>query len=594
MAQANGTMVQLSGNVSPALARASLVVHRDPSSVMNVIVALKLRNTGQLHEFLQAVQDPTSSIYHQFLTPQEFNAMYGPTAAQAAAVAAYLKQQGLNVIGVTPDNRLIHVKSTSGALERAFGIRMNDYTYHGRAVFGTPDSPQFPSAIASSVQAVLGLSDIVRFHPDIVPPSGFTPATSGGPVGYSPQQIATAYNWPSITNTAFGAGVTIAILEFNADGFTSSDPAAFWSYYGLPSHTLTVTNMDTGTPGSVGLNNTEATVDVERAGAMAPGATIAVYDALVTSDPLGSTSFLGAMAEMLDKVMSASSAKVVSISYGSPESDLASGSVDTLGTWENMHSYFETAAAENISVFASAGDDGYSDGVSGDTDVAGYPSSDPYVVAAGGTSLTLTSSNTISSEVVCNDASGATGGAQSSIITPEPSWQVGNGVPQNGVRNTSDVSMDADPNTGYSVYEGGGWLAPPNAPGGGTSFVAPQLAALTADWISLAGGEDMGAADPDIYADANSSNYGTDFHDITSGSNGAFSAGPGWDHPTGWGSINADELLTHIAGGIALSPPQNISDEYLGCVGNADEYKVSWQAPAIGTPTGYNFQWDEP
>ncbi|MGH8278311.1 MAG: hypothetical protein ACRETQ_01920, partial [Gammaproteobacteria bacterium] len=135
-----------------------------------------------------------------------------------------------------------------------------------------------------------------------------------------------------------------------------------------------------------------------------------------------------------------------------------------------------------------------------------------------------------------------------------------------------------------------GWQAPI----GGTSFVAPQLAALAADWISLAGGEDMGAADPDIYADANSANYSTDFHDVTSGSNGAFGAGPGWDHPTGWGSLNASEFLTHIDGGIALSPPQNLSDEYFGCVQNTDEYKVSWDAPVIGTPTGYNFQWDEP
>lgn len=590
LAQADSIMVPLSGNISPALSRASLVGHRDPSSVMNVIIALKLRNTEQLQEFLQAVQDPTSSTYHQFLTPQQFNAMYGPTAEQAATVVEYLKQEGLNVTGVSSDNRLIHVRNTSGTLERAFGVRINDYTYHGRPVFGTPDEPKFPSAIAGSVQAVFGLSNIVRFHPAIVQSSGLVPDASSDPVGYSPQQIATAYNWPSITDTSFGTGVTIALLEFNAAGFSASDADTFWSDYELPSHTVTVTTPD-GTPESDPKSNGEATLDVEWAGAMAPGAAITVYDGLVTSDPTGSNSFLGAMEDMLDGITSAGNAKVVSISYEAAEDSLPSGPTNEPGTWQAMHASFEATAAEDISVFASTGDYGSSDGVSGQNDVAGYPASDPYVVAAGGTSLTLNSNNTIASEVVWNDGNGsATGGAQSILFTMEPSWQVGNGVPQNGVRNTSDLSMDADPDTGYSVYEGG-WLTPAS---GGTSFVAPQLAALVADWISIAGGEDMGAADPDIYADANSSNYSTDFHDITSGNNGAFSAGSGWDHPTGWGSINAAELLTHIDGGIALSAPQGLSAEYFGCSGNSEEYLVGWQAPQVGTPTGYDAEWEEP
>lgn len=585
LAQARSTMVQLSGEVSPALSRASLVSHHDPSSIMNVTVALKLRNTDQLQQFLEAVQDPTSSVYHQFLTPQDFNAMYGATSAQAAAVVTYLQQQGLHVVSVSADNRLIHIRSTSGEIEHAFGVQINDYTYHGRDVFGTPNEPQFPSIIANSVQAVFGLSNIVRFQPAIVRSSGFVPDASGSPVGFSPQQIATAYNWPSITNTSFGSGVTIALLEFNAAGYSTSDADTFWSDYGLPSHTVSVTAPD-GTPESIGDDNTEATLDVEWAGAMAPGATIAVYDGLVTPDATtGSNSFLGAMADMLDEITSAGIAKVVSISYQGAETSLQSGSPTELGTWQFLHSAFETAAAEDISVFAAAGDYGSSDAVSGQTDVAAYPASDPYVVAAGGTSLTLTASNTIASEVVWNNGNGlATGGAQSILFTTEPSWQVGNGVPQNGVRNSSDVSMDADPDTGYSVYESG-WVTTPT---GGTSFVAPQLAALVAGWISIAGGADMGAADPDIYADANSSNYSTDFHDITSGSNGAFSAGPGWDHPTGWGSINAAELLTHIGSGTALSPPVDLKREYVGCPSNSDIYDVSWKPGPVGVPTEYD------
>ena len=165
-------------------------------------------------------------------------------------------------------------------------------------------------------------------------------------------------------------------------------------------------------------------------------------------------------------------------------------------------------------------------------------------------------------------------------------------MPQNGVRNTSDIGMDADPATGYSLYFGGGW----DGTWGGTSFVAPELAGLFADQITMSASTRLGQANEAIYIDANNF-YKTDFHDITSGSNGAFSAGVGWDHPTGWGSPDALELLTHIASGIVISAPQNLDVEYAQCINNFDKYLITWQPPAIGTPSGgydaeYEYQSD--
>lgn len=160
-------------------------------------------------------------------------------------------------------------------------------------------------------------------------------------------------------------------------------------------------------------------------------------------------------------------------------------------------------------------------------------------------------------------------------------------MPQNGYRNSSDISLDADPSTGYSLWVFGGWST-----AGGTSFVAPELAGLFAIQASLASAP-LGQANSAIYIDANSNNYSSDFHDITSGNNGAFSAGVGWDHPTGWGSVNAINLLTHIEGSSTLSPPTNLSAEYIGCVNDRDKYFVSWQAGPVGNTTAYDAEYEE-
>lgn len=268
----------------PALAQASYVGHHDPASILDITVALRLRNTDQLQQFLQAVQDPASSVYHQFLTPEQFNSMYGPTQGQASAVVAYLNAQGLAVTGVTSDNRLIHLQAQSGKVEQVFHVLINDYTYRGRNVFGTMDNPQFPSDIASSIVAVRGLSNILQLRPLAIRGSNVHPLAGDGPTptGFSPQQIATAYNWPSITETYDGAGVTIAIAAFNSTGLSASDYDSFWSYYGLPSHTVQVIPVDSPSTGY----ESETTLDVERSGAMAPGAAIDVYDGECPVNPI--------------------------------------------------------------------------------------------------------------------------------------------------------------------------------------------------------------------------------------------------------------------------------------------------------------------
>lgn len=418
-AQTGGQMVRLTASVAPALATAQFVGHHDPSSMLNVTVALKLRNTSQLNAFLQAVQDPTSSVYHQFLTPSQFTAMYGPTPTQVSAVVGYLQAQGIHVTGVSRNNVLINIREQSGVLENALDVQINDYLYHGRQVYGTLDSPSFPSSISGYVQAVIGLSDIAQPKPMLI-----LGPLSSSPSGYSPQQIATAYNWPDITNTVNGNGKTIAVFAAQSAGLRSSDYDYFWNYYGLPTHSVTIDQVD-GAPGDCGLCDEEATLDIERSGAMAPGASLIVYEA--AQDTFAdSTDTYSAIAN--DRL-----AQVVTISYGATESSLSTGDLTT------DDGSFKQMAAEGMEVFVADGDGGSPNCEYGPCDVTAnvpvYPVSDPYVVAAGGTTLTLNSNNTIANETAwsyplsCNSPEFClgTGGAISNYVVngtvfwPEPS-----------------------------------------------------------------------------------------------------------------------------------------------------------------------------
>jgi kumamolisin len=549
--QAHATPIR--GNVPRILARSEWVAPHSLLATIPVTLALKLRHPHALDAFLRAVRDPTSPLYRQYLTPQEFTRLYGPSPATVARVEAYLRSEGFRVTGVSRNLMLVRATAPTATVERAFSVSIGDYIHGPMRFYAAASDPHLPAAIAADVQSVLGLNDAPLFRPMLVPNRRVTAQAT--PSGYSPQQIATAYDWPSITNTQNGAGVVIANATAESSNLSTSDLDTFWNTYGLPTHTVNVIDVD-GNSGSTG-GTIETTIDEERSGAMAPGATLDVYDAASATD--------SDFTDTYNTIVNDNTAQVVTTSWGEPESDASSS---TLTTDDNI---FKQAAAQGMSVFAAAGDNGSSDGTS-NPDTADYPASDPYVVACGGTTLTLNSNNTIASETAWSD----TGGAVSAVFS-EPSWQVGNGVPQNGYRNTSDIAMDADPNTGYSVYEGGSWSVY-----GGTSFVAPQMAGLIAVKDSETGSR-LGQANVLIYNDANTSNYSTDFNDITSGSNGAFSAGPGWDHPTGWGSPIATNLIAHLGGTattVAVPTAQN------GSVTTTEGQSVSGtlSASASGNP----------
>jgi hypothetical protein len=361
------------------------------------------------------------------------------------------------------------------------------------------------------------------------------PAATSATAGYTPAQIRTAYGFNPISGN--GAGQTIAIIDAYSDPKIWSDLATFDTAYGLqapPSFTVVQQVYNIGPFVLRPPNNpswaTEISLDVEWAHALAPGANIMLLEAYSPS--------YANLFSAIDYARSQKAVSVISMSWGSGEFS-GETSYDSHFTTPNGHT--------GISFVASTGDSG---------SPGGYPAYAPNVVAAGGTSLTLDASGNWVNET---GWSGSGGGI--SQYESEPSYQ--QGVQQTGKRSIPDVAWDANPNTGVAVYDSdgaAGWIQI-----GGTSVSAPSWAALLAiaDQERVAAGfGTLANAPADLYSLAAS-----DFHDITSGSNGAFSAGVGYDMVTGLGSPYANLVVSGLVG--------------LGA-GNAAKPLVATSSPAKG------------
>ena len=270
---------------------------------------------------------------------------------------------------------------------------------------------------------------------------------------------------------------------------------------------------------------------------MAPGAKIVVY-----FTPNTDQGFTDAITTAIHDETNKPS--VISISWGGPES-----------TWTNqamtaLDAACQSAAALGVTITVAAGDNGSSDGATGNN--VDFPASSPHVLACGGTELDANGA-TIVSEVVWNEQAigdGATGGGVSTVFAL-PSWQANSHVPAPitaaGGRGVPDVAGDADPNSGYQIRVDGG-----DTVVGGTSAVAPLWAGLVAVANQQLGVQ-VGFIQPAIYA----AKAASAFHDITQGNNGAFSAGPGWDACTGLGSPKASALIPLLtpAGSVPAPAP---------------------------------------
>jgi kumamolisin len=463
--------------------------------------------------------DPESPVDFTVILRRRADGELGADPDDLSAVTAALQGAGLEIVSTDAPSRRIRVRGSVAAVSAAFGTELQTVTStapDGSTVTHRQRTGelQIPAALGDRVLAVLGIDDRPQAR------NRFRIAAPGAvSVSYTPLQIGEAYAFPSGTD---GSGQAVAIIELGG-GFAQSELDTYFAGLGITGPSVTAVGVDgaQNQPGSdpQGADG-EVLLDIELAGALAPGAAFTVYFA-----PNTDAGFVDAIS---DAVHADTTPAAISISWGQSEDEWTAQSRTA------MDSVFADAVQLGIVVTAAAGDSGSSDGATDGTNHCDFPASSPNVIGCGGTSLQA------GSETVWNNGNGngATGGGVSDTFD-RPPRQAGAGVPGSG-RGVPDVAGNADPQTGYQVLVDGSQIVI-----GGTSAVAPLWAALVARLAQGTGGLLRGFADA-VYVGASAGTSPAGFRDVTSGDNGSFSAGPGWDACTGLGSPDGTALLQRL------------------------------------------------
>jgi kumamolisin len=497
-----------------------------------VDVTIRLRSRAGKKPIVNAAEFTKPIGQRTVLSRKEFEQRHGADPESIARVESFAREHKLLVKEKSPGRRTVILTGTVAAMNEAFGVELKEYEHPSGRYRGRTGSVHLPAELHEVVEGVFGLDNRPQAKPHFRRRQGRGGVrAAAASLSYTPIQVAALYNFPTGVD---GAGECIALIELGG-GYKVADLSNYWSQLNLP-ETPTVSavsvgngsNSPTGDPDGP---DGEVMLDIEVSGSIAPAAKIVVYFAENTD-----AGFLNAITTAVHD--STNNPSVVSISWGGPESSW------TQQAMTSMDEAFQSAAAMGVTVCVAAGDDGSTDGVNDGLNHVDFPASSPNVLACGGTEL-IASGNAITNETVWNELAnneGATGGGVSDVF-PLPSWQAGAGVPSsanpchNVGRGVPDVAGDADPNTGYVTLVDGN----PDVIGG-TSAVAPLWAGLIA-LINESIGKPAGFINPLLYQNAS---IAADFHDVTSGNNGAYSAGPGWDACTGLGSPIGIQVATAL------------------------------------------------
>jgi kumamolisin len=509
---------QLAGSERAPLKGAREIGPADPNEIVDV--AIRLRSRAGRKPIIDANEFKKPIAERTILSRKEFEQLHGADPDSIARVEAFAREQKLIVKEKSPGRRTVILSGTVAAVNQAFGVELKEYEHPTGRYRGRTGTVQLPVELQDVVEGVFGLDNRPQAKPHFRRRRGLAGAHAAEvSLSYTPLQVATLYNFPTSVD---GSGECIALIELGG-GYNPTDLSNYWSQLKL-TETPTVSavavgngsNSPTGDPDGP---DGEVMLDIEVTGSIAPAAKIVVYFAENTD-----AGFLNAITTAVHD--STNNPSVLSISWGGPESSW------TQQAMTSMDQAFQSAAAMGVTVCVAAGDDGSTDGVDDGLNHVDFPASSPNVLACGGTEL-VASGNAITSETVWNELAsneGATGGGISDVF-PLPSWQSAANVPpsanpnHNVGRGVPDVAGDADPTTGYVTLVDG----QPDVIGG-TSAVAPLWAGLVA-LTNQSIGKPVGFINPLLYQ-----NPKGDFNSITSGNNGAYSAGPGWNPCTGLGS----------------------------------------------------------
>lgn len=483
-----------------------------PQEPVSIVVALKIRDREQLDSLVSELVSPNSPRFRQWLTHKDLVSRFAPTREQATAVASYLAQAGFTDIEIGPNNLLVAAVGGGDVVRRSFNTEIARFQHNGHEGIANTRDAQIPGALADITESILGLQTVDEARPMTV--------TTHSPVQFP--AIYAASRLPGAGNTVVGI-----ITEGNM-AQTIADLHQFESLNGLPTLNPTVINVG-GVSGDTS-GTVEWDLDSQDIQGMAGGqvAGMTFYTATALTD--------AALTATYNRVVSDNLAKVINVSLGICET-----AAHNDGSMAADDAIFEMAIAQGQTFSVASGDWGSKEcgsginGVSFGT-VAGesYPASSPYVIAVGATTLSTNADGSYASESAWTFSGGGP-----SLYEAKPSWQLSI-VPGN-TRGVPDVSFDGDPNSGAIFVFNGSQVS-----NGGTSLSSPLF---VGSWARLesAHGNRLGFPGPLLYG-FGARSPGSVFHDVTSGSNGDYSAVTGWDYVTGFGSLNVAGLDSAISG----------------------------------------------
>ncbi|MDP4130087.1 MAG: S53 family peptidase [Bacteroidota bacterium] len=482
-------------------------------------VTVTLRRKTAITNYIKALgrgkQKPVSR--------EQYNRRFGASAEDIRLVREFAQYHNLTVVETSATKRTVILKGTVQQFSNAFGVYLANFVPEsGISYRGRTGPIKIPESFRDIITGVFGLDNRQQARPmfRMLHKEGHVIKPADATVSYHPDAVAKAYKYPKDVT---GAGECIGLIELGG-GYRSTDLQAYFQKLGIPLPYVTAQSVDGAhnAPSTADTADGEVALDIEVAGAVAPGANIVVYFA-----PNTDKGFLDAISAAVHDAENKPS--VISISWGAAENQWTGQAIN------NFNEVFKSAAALGVTIAVAAGDGGSSDRQTDGKAHVDFPAASPYALACGGTKL-LTGS-----ETVWNDEDGwATGGGISDVF-PVPDYQKAMALPasvnskQRKGRGVPDIAANADSATGYNILVDGQWTVI-----GGTSAVAPLISGL----IALANQKlkkSVGFIHPKIYAAS-----AAVFKDITQGNNitatiGGYTAANGWDACTGlgvpWGSV---------------------------------------------------------
>jgi subtilase family serine protease len=532
---AQGSEALLTRHVRDVQAGEAKVVGNLPATqTLQLDVVLRLRDAAGLEAFLAQLYATPAHLRH-YLTPAEFTERFGPTEEDYDAVVQFVQSHGLAVVGGSRDGMDVQVRGPVYAVEAAFHVSLLTYQHPTEErVFYAPDREPTVD-LPFALWHVSGLDNYSIPHPLYVSRSAYAKAhgvdprslvshatTGSGPsASFLGSDMRAAYYGGTLT----GAGQNLGLLEYY--GTDLSDLNTYFNNVGqtnnVPITLLSTDGTSISCVYSSGCDDTEQTLDMTQAIGMAPGlASLTMYigstdtaiiSAMTTHSPLPTT---------------------IGCSWGWTPADPST-----------LNPYWEKMAAQGQNFFAASGDDS-----TWSRRNEAWPADAAYVVSVGGTDLTTSSAaGPWKSETAWSDSGGG--------ISPDkiaiPSWQSQAGVINSSNRGSTTYrnGPDVAANANFTFYVCADQTACTANEYGGTSFATPMWAAYVAlanQQLVANGHPTLGFINPYLYTFGLSSSYGADFHDITSGKSGSYSAVKGYDLVTGWGSPNGQGLINALVG----------------------------------------------